>query len=175
MWKQYRPVLFKFAILVLILKFGIAHFMDQSVHKTKWYQVDVPEGWTKKVSGDEVAFISPDENILTGMPDAIFSIFGEKSTGSLFLGDIIIEVIEQYLKMDGKIVNRGEIKIDGLVAKWILFRNADPDLMIMTFFMVDDFNRLIRIQFTTGAKDFQKFRPIFEKFKDSLKFKKLFK
>jgi len=175
MWKQYKGILFKFAILVLVLKFAIAYFMDQSVHKTKWYQVDVPEGWSKKVDGEETAFIAPDENILTGMPDAVFSVYGEKSTGSLFLGEVIMEVIQQYQKMDGKIINRGEIKIDDLVAKWILFRNEDPDLMVMTFFIVDDFNRLIRIQFTTGANDFNKFRPIFEKFKESLKFKKLFK
>jgi len=175
MWKQYKKVLFYFAVFVLVLKFAIVRFMDQSVHRTKWYQVDVPTGWTKKVDEEETVFISPDENILTGMPDAIFSVYGEKSTGSLFVGDIIVEVIQQYLKMDGRIINRGEIKIDGLVAKWILFRNAEPDLMVMTFFIVDDFNRLIRIQFTTGANDFQKFRPLFEKFKESIKFKKLFK
>ncbi len=175
MWKQYKPILINFVIAMVILKFIIGHFMDQSVHRTKWYKVDVPPGWTKKVDGEETVFIAPDENIMTGLPDAVFSIYGEKSEGSLFLPDILGEVMQEYMRMDGQILNRGEIKIDGLVSKWILYRNNDPDLMVMTFFIVDDFNRLIRIQFTTASSDFSKYRPVFEKFKDSIEFKRLFK
>jgi len=64
--------------------------------------------------------------------------------------------------------------VDGIVSKWVLFQNETPPLTIMTFYIVDDFNRLTRIQFMTHPRDFGRYRTLFESFKESLKYKKLF-
>lgn len=152
----------------------IKYLFDPTVHRTQWYSVKVPEGWKKEISQDEVLFISPEKNIFTEVPEAFFSIYAKKAEGALFLDDIMIQVMESLHQMNGEVLKHGEIKVDGQVSKWVLFHNTDPDLVILTFYITDDFNRLFKIQFSSNPKKFKQYRPIFEEFKNSFKFKQIF-
>ncbi|MEW5895604.1 MAG: hypothetical protein AB1650_07605, partial [Candidatus Omnitrophota bacterium] len=127
----------------------------------------------RQIEDDEVIFKSPGKDYL-GNPEAIFSIYGYQSKGALFMDIFFPEVLESLQTQNGKLLQHGEIKIDELVSNWILFRYNDPKWIIWTFYVIDDFNRLTKIQMMTKPDDFDKYRPVFEKFKDSVKFKKVF-
>jgi hypothetical protein len=160
---------FLFAIHVITNK-----LFDKSVYRGMWVTVKVPPGWEKQIHGEEVMFVSPDMDYINQRPEAIFSVYAKQSPGALFLEDFIIEVQESLMKEKGKILQQGDITLDGIHAKWILFQYDEPDLVMMTFYIVDDWNRMTRLQYITKSSLFSKYRPQFEQFKDSLKIKKLF-
>lgn len=172
--KQYRRLIFILVIVLVGLRPLIARLTDRSVFRGPWYTVAVPQGWERKIEEDTVSFIAPDENIMTGMPEAVFSIYTKKSSGALFLETLMEEVMTALSQMNGRLLDQGEIMIDGQVSKWVLFLNEEPQIMMLSFYIVDDFNRLTRIQFVTTPRDFKKHRQEFERFKESLRFKKLF-
>lgn len=161
----------KILILALVIfgaRFVAGRVYDPQIYRGPWYSVRFPEGWEKQVEGDEVFFRSPEKDYL-GNPNAIFSIYGFQSRGALFLEDFFPEALAGLAKQNGKILNQGEIKIDDHISKWVLFRNEKPKWIIWTFYIVDDYNRLTKIQFLTKPDDFAKYRPIFEAFKDTIK------
>ena len=161
-------------IAIFILRLMVHRIFDPTIHKTDFYKVKIPEGWKKEVEENEVRFLSPAKSPSTGQPEAIFSIFGYKSTEALFLEDLVGEVIQSYQQANGRVLDQGQVLFSGTVSTWILYENIDPSLFIMSFFMVDDFNRLIRIQYITSPEKFKDHRPQFEAWKDSIEFKRLF-
>lgn len=172
---EIKPTVVIIAVIAIFaLRLMVHRIFDPTVHKTDFYKVKVPEGWKKEVEESEVRFLSPAKNPDTGQPEATFSIFGYKSTQALFLEDLIGEVVQSIKQANGQIRDQGEILISGIVSKWILYENSDPPLLMLSFFMVDDFNRLIRIQYITSPEKFKDYRPQFEAWKDSIEFKKLF-
>lgn len=172
--QEYRKLIFILVIVFVALRPIINYLTDKSIYRGSWYSVKVPKGWNSKFEKNTIYFSTPDDNVLTGMPNAIFSIYAFKSTGALFLDTLFEEVMQSLMKTDGQILKKGEIMIDGQVAKWVLFQNETPPTTILTFFMVDDFNRLTKIQFITHPRDFAKYRPEFEKWRETFKFKKTF-
>lgn len=172
---QNKPMVIIVSIItIFLIKLTINSIFDKSIHKGPFYKVKVPVGWQKEVQEDEVSFYSPDTVFMTGQPEAIFSIYAIQSKGALFIENVMTDVVGQLNHTPGKILDQGEIKIDRYVSKWILFRSDSPKLVMMMFFVVDDFNRLTRIQYTTVPEKFKDYRPAFEAFKDSIKFKGLF-
>jgi hypothetical protein len=167
-------------LFVLIAFLFFVHYVtnklfDKSVHRGPWFTIKVPEGWEKQIQEDgEVMFLSPDVDYLNQRPEAIFSVFAKQSEGSLFIEDFFIQVQESLMKEKGRILKQGDIPIDGIRAKWVLFQYDEPDLVTMTFYIVDDWNRLTQIQYVAKSSLFDRYRPQFEQFKDSLKIKKLF-
>lgn len=172
--KEYRRLIFIMVMVILLLRPLIARMTDKSIYRGPWYAVKVPQGWNSRSEDNTIYFTTPDTNILTGNPEAVFSIFSQKSKGALFIEDLFDEVQASLAKSGAIIRKKGEIKIDKQLSKWILFELQDPPAVILTFFIVDDFNRLTRIQFVSHPNDFSKYRPQFEAFKDSLKFKSIF-
>ena len=166
-----RPV---HIILALSLAFGgraiIQTFFDKSVHRGPWYNVNVPVGWEKTVDGEQVTFTSPEKDVFTEAPLAIFTIYAKKSTGALFIEDLMIEIIESLPKLGAELIDKGEIKIDNQISKWVLYRHKESEMVVLSFFMVDDFNRLTKLEMVTTTKKFTQYKPEFEKFKASFKF-----
>lgn len=170
-----KPMVIIIAIVTLFLvKMTVHSLFDKTVHKGPFYSVKVPEGWKKEILGDEVTFSSPGEDLMTGQPDALFSIYAIQSKGALFIENVMSDVFAQLHKIPGEILDQGEVLISGNISKWVLFRSDSPKLVIMMFIVVDDFNRLTRIQFTCPPTKFKEYRPAFEAFKDSVKIKGLF-
>jgi len=161
------------AVIIFVVRLITSHIYDPSIHRGAWYKVKVPEGWKKEAREDEVFFYSPQKDYL-GNSEAIFSIYGFKSRGALFMDLFFPDVLGNLAQQNGKILNQGEIKIDTQISKWVLFRSYDPDWIIWSFFIIDEFNRLTKIQFLTRPEHFKKYRTVFEAFKDSIKFKQFF-
>ena len=124
---------------------------------------------------EEVLFISPEVDIFTETPYAMFSIYTQASKGALFLDDYFIQVQEAFAREKGRMMDKGEILIDGQVSKWLLFRYEDPPFAVMSFYVVDDFNRLTRLQLIAQRSKFNDYRKQFEAFKSTFKFKRAFK
>ncbi len=171
--------LINIVIILFLVAFGVRYIIknlhDPTVYKGSWYTVKIPEGWQKRQEKDEVLFISPEVDVLTDTPYAIFSIYTKAAQGALFIEDYMQQVFEMLSQANGQIVDKGEIKVDEEIAQWVLFHQHEPALVYLTFYVVDDYNRLTRIQFVSTPNKFQKYREEFEKFKGSLKFKRLFK
>ena len=160
-------------VIVFIVRLITSHLYDPTIHRGLWYKVKVPQGWKKEVKEDEVFFYSPDKDYL-GNSEAIFSIYGFKSRGALFMDLFFPDVLENLAQQKGEILSQGEIKIDEQISKWVLFRSDDPDWIIWTFFIIDEYNRLTKIQFLSRPDHFKKYRPIFEAFKDTINFREFF-
>lgn len=158
-------------VILFVAKLVAGRIYDPTVHRGPWYSVKIPVGWQKQVEGDEVFFRSPEKDAL-GNPGAVFSIYGHQSKGALFIEDFFEEVIAALSQQRGQILQRGEIKIDNEISRWVLFRMDDPEWIIWTFYVVDDFNRLTKIQFLSKPKDFAAYRPVFEEFKDSIRIRR---
>jgi len=162
-------VLCVFGLRVLVHK-----IFDPTIYKTRVYTVSVPKDWKKEVDESEVRFYSPAQDPDTRQPEAVFSIFSYQSTDALFIEDVMGEVLKSFEKANGHVKDHGDIILDGVIAKWVLFESTKPSLWILSFFLVDDFNRLIRVQFMTSPEKFKYYRPDFESWKDTIVFKKLF-
>lgn len=158
------------AIIIFAVRLIAGHIYDPTVYRGKWYKVNIPQGWSKETEEDEVFFKSPEKDYL-GNPKAIFSIYGYQSRGALFMDLFFPDVLAGLAKQDGKILQQGQVKISDITASWTLFRNNDPKWIIWTFYVIDDHNRLTKIQMMTKPDDFDTYRPVFEQFKDTIKFK----
>ena len=174
--KQKDPPKIKIVHVLLIVgivfggRYAFKYLFDKTVYRGAWYEVKVPEGWSKTVREDEVIFSSPEKDLFTEIPDATFSIYAKKSTGALFIEDVISEVVESLPKVNAELIDKGEFKVAGLISKWVLFHQKDTNLTVLTFYFVDDYNRLTKIEFVTTTRRFLQYKPEFEKFKGSFKF-----
>jgi len=163
----------KFIFLIIIIfavRLMMNHIYDPTLHRGPWYKVRIPDGWTKEVEEDEVFFKSPAKDYL-GNPEAIFSIYGYQSRGALFMDLFFPDVISSLAKQNGKLLQHGQVKIDGVVSNWTLFRHHEPELIIWTFYSIDDHNRLTKTQMICKPDHFAAYRPVFDTFKDNIKFK----
>jgi len=161
-------------ILIYLLRTYLEGLYNPTTHKGPWYAVTIPKGWEKKIVEDEVVFISPEKDILTDLPEAIFSIYTQKHDGALFIEDLFYEVLNAIKESGNIILKKGAIKIDTQISRWVLYQDNELELIILSFFIVDDFNRFTKIQFVTKIDKFNVYRSTFEEFKDSLKYRKMF-
>ncbi|MCK5214458.1 MAG: hypothetical protein KAR05_03810 [Candidatus Omnitrophica bacterium] len=168
------PLIVFVLFAVILFRMQLEKFFNPAVYRGPWYTVTIPVGWEKKVLEDEVVFLSPELDIYTEMPEALFSIYSKKSDGSLFLGDLFVQVLKELKKSGVKILKQGDVDVDSQRSKWVLVKNVEHELIILTFFIVDDFNRYTKIQFVANPEKFNEYRPAFEEFKGTFKFKRMF-
>ncbi|MFP4472659.1 MAG: hypothetical protein ACLFPX_02140 [Candidatus Omnitrophota bacterium] len=165
----------KILVLVLIIfaaRAAVHNLHDPFRYKGPWYTVNRPVGWKVEEVENEVLFKSPKTR--GAVPEAIFSIYGIKPEQAIFMEDFFAEVLEQLRYQKGELLDKGQIEIDGQVSHWTLFKNRTPPLAILTFYTVDDFNRLTKIQYIAPYQTFDDYREKFDAFKDSFQFKGIF-
>ena len=166
---DFKTKLFWLVIILFAARLFANSIHDPTIHRGRWYTVTIPEGWPKKVQDNEVFFQSPARDIY-GYPEAIFSIYGVQSRGALFMDMFFEDVLIDLAKQKGRLLDKGQIKIDDQISNWTLFQMQDPEWIIWTFYVIDDFSRLTKIQFMVRPHHFAKYRPVFEAFKDSIRF-----
>lgn len=166
------PVLIIYIVLIIV---GVRTFaprlFDRTIVRGESFSAKIPQGWSVKKDQHEITFTSAETDLVTDMPVAIFSIYAEKQKGALFMEDFFPEVIAALQKENGDILKTGDQLIDGQTAKWVLFRYNKPDIAVLTLYIVDDYNRLTRIQFVGTLKKFEKYGKVFDEFKKSIKLK----
>ncbi len=168
----------KLLIIIVILFFArvlFAHFYNPSVYSGPYYKIKIPEGWEKKEKGEEVMFLSPEKEEYTGAPQAIFSIYGYKSKGALFEEDFFPEVLDELANTPGKLIDSGDIGItEGVNGKYTLFETKDPTYVILTIYIIDEFNRLTKLQYLAKPEYHNAYLKAFYDFKGELKIKGFF-
>ncbi len=163
------PTLIIVVILIIVgAKTFAPRLFDRSIVRSESFSAKVPDGWNVKKEKFQVTLTSPETDLVSGMPVAIFSIYSEKQKGALFMEDFFPEVLESLKQENGAIMGTGAELIDGQTAKWVLFRYNYPEIAVVTLFIADDFNRLTRIQYVGTRKKFQEYGKVFSAFKKSI-------
>jgi len=168
----------KLLVIVVILftvRVLIKHFYNPSIYKGEYYKIKIPAGWEMKEKGEEVMFLSPEKDEYSGAPQAIFSIYGYKSKGALFEEDFFPEVLDELSRTPGKLIDSGSITVsEGVIAKYTLFETRDPKYVLLTIYIIDDFNRLTKLQYLAKPEFHKTYLQAFYDFKSGLKIKGFF-
>ncbi len=164
-----------FIIILVLFVVGVRtfapRFFDRSIVRGESFSAKIPEGWHVKKEQNEVTLTSAEKDLVTDMPVAIFSIYAQKQKGALFMEDFFPEVLDALQKENGEILSTGEQLIDGQSARWVLFRYNKPDIATVTLYIIDDYNRLTRIQYVGMIAKFEQYGEVFDEFKKSIKLK----
>ncbi len=160
--------------LILGARHVLHKMYDKSIYRGPWYRVRVPEGWERQEKEDEVVFISPNRKVGSGLPEAVFRIYTKQTEGGIFLEDLFGMAVKGVRRYGGEVLQQGEIKIDGVKSRWLLARYKDDDLASLVFYIVDDFNRITKIEYSAALHSFKPYRKQFEDFKSSFKWKRFF-
>lgn len=172
--KKIPPALIYVVLLLIGFKTIVPKFFDQSTYRGDGFSVTKLKGWEMQKDKTEVSFFSPEKDVYTEAPVAVFSIYSEKQKGALFMDDFFPEVLSAVRQQGGKVLNSGEEKIDGQVARWFMARFDKMDIAVVSLYLADDFNRLTRIQYIGKVKKFKEYGKEFDQFKKTIKLKKVF-
>jgi len=159
-------------VLIIAVKFSWKNFIDETVYRGKGFSIKGPAGWQKIIDkkNHTVTYICHEKDFETERPEALMVFYSEKTSSSIFLEDYIIRVVDSLYQTGLKILDRGEIKIDGVIFKWVLYSNKEPELTVLSFYGVDDYNILYQIQYATVPNKFGKHRKVFEEVKGTFNF-----
>lgn len=176
--------LMMFVLGVLAVKFILfGGFFKSTVHKGNGYSMIPPLGWEeiKEKRGvravlesadkpEVVTFITTERDLITGVPEASLSILTVKLSQPTWMEDEFPSLLEALAKAGNQIKDHGQIKIDTMISWWVFYEEPGTSLLNLEFYMVDDVNKLYKIQFTADSYGFGKHRPAFETAKDSIRF-----
>jgi len=89
----------------------------------------------------------------------------------MWLEDEMPEIIN-YLRQAGMyIIDKGEIKIDNEISKWVFFHDKRAQILTIEFYMILENNMFIKLQYSSKDTEFNKYRPEFEELKNNMKVK----
>ncbi len=170
--------------ILIFLKLGAGLSIFQSrVYKEKGYEVVVPKGWmhSKKLSAEfktegsvyetrlATFVLEKQKKLPEDELDAKLQIYSRKLESAMWIEDEMPEIIA-YLKRAGmKVIDKGELKIGGGndIAQWVFFQNRAARQLIIEFYVITDLNMFYKLQYTSKDRLFNKYRPDFERFKNS--------
>jgi len=174
-------ILVIFIIGVVIIKSAThAGFFEAKSHKGKGYFVKIPVGWKKMKKqkddvypqGVEVAtFIPREVNPKKDKIDAYISILTKKLKTPIWVEDEFPDILKSIGKSGYRVMDKGEIKLDGAISKWVVYHDKKTPALTLEFYMVTDNNVFFKIQYSTHPDKFNKLRKSFEELKDSFKFR----
>ncbi len=176
--------LLTFAFIGVLVKFVVfGDLFHSNVYKGNGYSIVPPAGWVKikqpRTVGsgmgsaekpDIATFVTPEKTATEEAPEASLSILTVKLGQPVWMEDEFPTILSSLAMTGGRIINKGQIKIDTLISWWVLYEDPQTSLLQLEFYMVNDLNRLFKIQYAARADAFPKHRPAFEAAKDSIKF-----
>jgi len=172
-WK----IIIYFFIAVFAAKFVVIQIGKSDKYHGKGFTVRIPEGWEKlsdvkkEESTREVKFATLDREVLKDRPEATISILSKYMEQALWIEDEFPSIVRAISDTGLKIVDKGDLKIEDQIAKWVLYDNARADLFNLEFYMITDSKLFFRIRFSANPDNFNKHRPSFEELKESFKLK----
>jgi len=170
-----------FVVAVALIKVtSESGIFASSTHKGKGYLVIIPEGW-KKVKQKkgavldktvEILMIAP-ETIDTDnrRPDVFISIYSVKLSTPMWIEDEFPNILKELIDEGFKIMDKGEIKIDDVISKWVVYHDKKIPALNLELYLVTDSSMFYKMWYSAGPEQFNVFRSDFEKFKDSFKFR----
>lgn len=170
-----------FAVGVLIIKSMTgAGFFEAKSHKGKGYYVKIPVGWkiVKKQKGAvypegvEIAtFVPKETDPAKEKIETYISIFTQKLTSPIWIEDEFPDILKSIRKSGHKIMDKGEVKLDGVISEWVVYHDKKIPALVLDFYMVTDNSVFFKIQYSVHPNKFNKLRGSFEELKESFKFR----
>lgn len=183
----------KLIVLILFVAYALKLFFTREVvgHKGQGYTIEFPEGWTnwdelnpnkkkkKRFSMEDrkkpktVTYVTENDiDYYSGSYAASMSVTSMKLSVSAWIEDEMGKIVEAIMMEGNRIIDRGEIKIDDVIAQWLFYENPRDDALNMEFYMITEGNMFYKIGFTSMKAKFNQYRPVFEKSKDTMLIKK---
>jgi len=172
-------IIFIFGVF-LVKTLGGSGFFVSKVHKGKGYSVRIPEGW-KKVKEKKSVVYPLGVEVVTFVPsatdldfqemDVFIFIYSKKLTTPTWIEDEFPGILESLSKAGFKVMDKGEIKLDNVISKWVVYHDKKKPAVVLEFYQVTDNSMFYKIQYSTHPDKFNVFRPDFEELKDSFKFR----
>ncbi len=180
-------------IIVLFVCYALKLFFTRNsgTFRGQGYTIEWPAGWTDwdelnpdkkkkkrfavadKTKPKATTYVTEDDvDYYTGAYAASMSITSLKLSTSAWIEDEMPKVMESLIEYGYKIIDKGEIKIDDELAKWVFYENKQDNALSFEFYIITEGNMFYKISFNTIKEKFNQYRPDFEKSKDSMKIKK---
>ncbi len=170
-----------FIIVVVVIKnASMLGFFEPKDHKGRGYYVKVPSGWkmVKKQKGvvypdgvEVVMFVPKEADLDQQESDVYISLFVKKLTTPVWIEDEMPDILRSIVQGGNKIMDKGEIKIDGTVSQWVVYHDLKTPELVIEFYMVTDTSVFFKIQYAAPPDKFNKLRGSLEEFKKSFKFR----
>lgn len=176
--------LIKFAVAVIFIKFVFfGGWFKSATYSGDGFSLLPPPGWQelKDSPGVQsvleaaekpsvVTFAAPEKVPGTDTPVAAMSVLAVKLANPTWIDDEFPNIIAAFKQAGFRVLDHGQIQIDTLVSHWIFYQNPRTKWVTMEFYMVNDLNKLFKVQFTSDPDVFNKYRPAFEAAKNTIKF-----
>lgn len=173
-----------FLVVVLCLKvLASSALFKSSVHKGYGYSFVPPAGWerVKDPRGvspvfeaadkpEVVMFAVPEKVPNTDTPVASMAVLTVKLAKPTWLEDDFPTLIDALVRAGYRLIDKGQLKIDNNIFRWVFYEDTGSSLVKFEFYMVNDINRLYKIQYTAAPNAFKQYRPAFEASKNTIKF-----
>ena len=176
----------KIIILVLagafLLKWAITsgYFFKDSLDGDG-YTMNSPPGWERvekekiKRLEDEntsiVAYVTKEKEIYTERPYAQIAVYSIKLPRNMWMEDEYPTILSAIKNSGLKLVDHGELKINDMLFKWVLVDNEEDDIISLQFFHIPENKKFYKIIYSSSARHFNSYRPVFESVKDTFKLK----
>lgn len=180
--------------IILFLCYGMKLFFTRGshIHRGDGYSIEFPVGWSdyEKVNPDRrrkkkkfsiedrdkpktVTYVTEEVDTESGAYAASISISSLKLETAAWLEDEWGKIVHSVASQGNRIIDKGQVLIDEEESKWV-FYESPPQLNSVTFefYIITEGNMFYRITYTALRKTFDKYRPVFEKSKDTMKIKK---
>ena len=166
--------------MILIKIFGGSGLFTPKSYKGKGYFVKIPVGWKilKKKKG---AIIPKDVQVVTFVPEetdpkeddpgTFITIFTKKLSTPVWIEDEFPDILNSIAKAGFKILDKGEIKMDGVFSKWVVYHDEKTPALALEFYMVTDNSVFYKIQYMAPPDTFNALRGSFEELKASFRFR----
>ena len=179
-----RNIILTFVVLIA-LKFSIGNsaLFKSDKYTGMAYSIKIPQGWImKRNEGDpglfmtnynsmgKILFETPEKRPDTDISVATITIIEAKLKTPAWLDDIFPEVLQSLSQMRAKIKQKGEIKMDGQIAKWVLYKARKSKDLNLEFYVADEKTGMFKMVYSSDPAGFMKYRKSFEAVRDSFLF-----
>lgn len=182
----------KIIFAILFVAYGLKLWFTRSSHiyKGQGYTIEFPVGWSDyekvnpqkkkkkfamedRMTAKTVTYVTEEVDYETGAFAASMSITSMKLSASAWIEDEWGKIVASIAEYGNKIIDKGEIKIDEELAKWVFYESRPEDNAVsFEFYMITEGNMFYKISYTALRTSFDKYRAEFEKSKDTMKIKK---
>ena len=183
--KILKNIVLLFVILFVIKYTFSSDAFRSKDYKGKGFSVRKPAGWemvlddkdagifvTESMDSGGVTFLAPNKNTSSTQAPTRISVYEAKLQTPAWVDDIFPEIIRVLVAYKAKIKDKGELKIDGQISKWILYSLPGSRELFLEFFVADEKNGIFKLRLTGEPEGFMKYRKTFDDLRGSFLFSK---
>lgn len=174
--------------IVLAVSYGIKMYLTRhsDIYKGQGYTIEFPHGWSnyedinpqkkkkRRFSTEDrnapktVTFVTEEVDYETGAFAASMSITTMKLASAAWIEDEWGTILQSIFEYGNKIIDKGEIKIDEELSKWVFYESPGQQAVTIEFYIITELNMFYKISYTALPKTFDKYRKAFEESKNTI-------